>query len=577
MGPAREVESEELLQYAPTLALLPVEQFKLQVRVNATLGYGILEEDSGTHVAKWDLATNEVSLLDQNSQAQLSQEVLAASETYVVFSEYDDDLQTHKVVAYQSETQTSKVLLQMENQDEPVVLRASVHGNEVMIEGALNTKKEAQLLHYDLEANQANWIDKRDTSLPVYFQEHWYYIAYENNASKLIEYNVQNNAKGVVVENSGREGTWNEVISDGTQLLVALQKDDTTQLYALNREALKLEYMWEGPQMSDFQLAHDYLAFTSANNQQVLYDLLNDQYYLLGNIPFWLDATGVLFEQAGSNGEKGVVNAQSVLRYKPFVERNASTKDAITPFELQVAIDRLVATAFSASEQPRLSIGLVRPSDGVQYMWNETTMYKTASTIKVPINLYVYELAQQDPSLLQKRLTYQSYHYEGGTGILQYQAVGNTYTVQELLTYSIVYSDNVATNMLILHFFESGMNLGKELTPYFGDAGYSNQTSNTLHKLQALEYLYTHQEAYATLLQDLKQTDFDFFLPTELPTEVEVAHKIGLFGTTIHDIGIVYGKEPYLISLSMDNLDNQDARMSKLSKDLYELMEKTTH
>ena len=80
---------------------------------------------------------------------------------------------------------------------------------------------------------------------------------------------------------------------------------------------------------------------------------------------------------------------------------------------------------------------------------NEDTVFHAASTFKVPVNLYLFQQITEGKINPQKKLIYKAKHYEGGTGILQYKKYGSSYTIQELAKYSIVYSDNVATNMLL--------------------------------------------------------------------------------------------------------------------------------
>ena len=76
-------------------------------------------------------------------------------------------------------------------------------------------------------------------------------------------------------------------------------------------------------------------------------------------------------------------------------------------------------------------------------------VYVAASTIKLPLILYVYELAAQGQIDLNKKLTYTPEYYAQGTGILQGNPVGGQYTIRELSRLSIEYSDNVAWKMLL--------------------------------------------------------------------------------------------------------------------------------
>ncbi len=53
---------------------------------------------------------------------------------------------------------------------------------------------------------------------------------------------------------------------------------------------------------------------------------------------------------------------------------------------------------------------------------------------------------EADPA---QKLVYRKEHYEGGTGRLQHSPPGTSYTIEILSKYSILYSDNIATNILL--------------------------------------------------------------------------------------------------------------------------------
>ncbi|MCL4439193.1 MAG: class A beta-lactamase-related serine hydrolase, partial [Firmicutes bacterium] len=75
-------------------------------------------------------------------------------------------------------------------------------------------------------------------------------------------------------------------------------------------------------------------------------------------------------------------------------------------------------------------------------------VYDAASTIKMPLVLYLYELAAQGKVDLNTRLTYTPQYYEQGSGIIQGQPFGSQYSLQELARLAIENSDNVAWHMI---------------------------------------------------------------------------------------------------------------------------------
>lgn len=239
-------------------------------------------------------------------------------------------------------------------------------------------------------------------------------------------------------------------------------------------------------------------------------------------------------------------------------------------------INQLLNDSFSEDELQRLSLSLVIPEYEFVYDFNAMLEYLNASTIKVPLNMYIYELALNDPSILTSQLEYTIDHYEEGSGIMQDSELGTYFTIQTLLTNSIRYSDNIATNML-LDAFISDLTRCTELVPYFGDANYVEWLSTSQNKIQALTYLYNHQEQFTTLLHDMEATVNRSRIPQYLPDLVVVANKTGDINATIHDYALVFDNQSvhYLITLSMDYIEDGDHRMALLSRYIYDIIQES--
>lgn len=114
----------------------------------------------------------------------------------------------------------------------------------------------------------------------------------------------------------------------------------------------------------------------------------------------------------------------------------------------------------------------------------------------------------------------------------------------------------------------------KELISYFDNADYENWLSNSLNKIHSLKYLYSNQDQYPTLIKDMKESIYHTRVPSLLPENLEVALKTGDINATVHDMAIVFDKDniDYLITISMDSISNNDEKMAKLSKDIYNLI-----
>lgn len=240
--------------------------------------------------------------------------------------------------------------------------------------------------------------------------------------------------------------------------------------------------------------------------------------------------------------------------------------------ELTNNIKDILKNSFDENELNQLSLAINIPKYNYDYSYNDSLQLHNASTIKVPLNLYIYDLAKDNPKILDKKIKYLPQHYEEGSGIMQAEKYYTSFDVQTLLTNSIKYSDNIATNMLFDEFIKSDSY--KELIPYFDNADYENWLSNSLNKIHSLKYLYSNQDQYPTLIKDMKESIYRTRVPSLLPENLEVALKTGDINATVHDMAIVFDKDniDYLITISMDSISNDDEKMAKLSKDIYNLI-----
>jgi beta-lactamase class A len=87
-------------------------------------------------------------------------------------------------------------------------------------------------------------------------------------------------------------------------------------------------------------------------------------------------------------------------------------------------------------------------SSGEEFKINSASAKRAASTIKLPLALYVMELASDKKINLNEKLIYKSHHYYGGSGVIQHQKVGTKHTIRDLVKKAMVHSDNIAFVML---------------------------------------------------------------------------------------------------------------------------------
>lgn len=233
-----------------------------------------------------------------------------------------------------------------------------------------------------------------------------------------------------------------------------------------------------------------------------------------------------------------------------------------------------------------LSVYLRNLDEGTWVGINEDETFTAASLAKVPILLTFFMKAQQDPSILNKKITYET---EMDAAVHQAIVpkdrlqVGSIYTVEELLHHMIAYSDN--TPVLLL---------SNEIDDKFYEKTFSDlqlpimrRTSKEYH-LSAKSYAscfrilysasYLNKDLSEKALNLLTEADFRDGLVAGVPKDIPIAHKFGerdawIEGVQLHDCGIVYYPgSPYLICVMTKGWDLETLKkeIKDISKIVYE-------
>lgn len=226
---------------------------------------------------------------------------------------------------------------------------------------------------------------------------------------------------------------------------------------------------------------------------------------------------------------------------------------------------------------------------------NSDQVFYLASLLKVPLAVAYYKFAEVEPLVLKDKIT-----YDGGINEYPLQkippshklVVGTTYTIEELISRSIIYSDNTAAQILIRRippeFLENVQSsLGMQIEKTEGekeDLVTARTYANVFRILYNSSYL---SRGYSNeLLETLTKSEFQQGAPALLPKETIVAHKFGertlvdqksgsTLSSQLHDCGIVYGQnDPYTFCILTEGKDYQaltDA-IQKISLTIYETL-----
>lgn len=210
---------------------------------------------------------------------------------------------------------------------------------------------------------------------------------------------------------------------------------------------------------------------------------------------------------------------------------------------------------------------------------NENKVFDAASTVKVPVNLYLYNRIVQNKVNPSKTLIYTEGDYEEGTGSIQNEDFGKKFSIRELSRLSIVESDNVAVNMLMRYLGRNNILKYMETIVHHSiDKKRNAATAKdmALYLKALLEFKENNPEEGAELLDYLKNTEFNDRIPLYLPEDIPVAHKIGTQVQAVHDVGIIFAEKPYILSVMSGQVDEEMAPevIARISRMVYDYEQK---
>jgi beta-lactamase class A len=221
-------------------------------------------------------------------------------------------------------------------------------------------------------------------------------------------------------------------------------------------------------------------------------------------------------------------------------------------------------------------------NNGPWFGVNEKEGFLPASLLKVPLMMNAFKQAMDDPAFLSRQVTWQGETLNEGYYKVKNELENNhTYSIDEVLSHLIRYSDNNATyvlnyaidtSTLVASFYDLGI-----APPNQADYAISARTYGSFFRI-LYNSTFLNKEYSEKALRLLSETVFDQGLVAGVPKSIKVAHKFGerpVDATTdqLHDCGIIYypGK-PYLLCVmtrgrDFDRLASVIAQVSKMVYD----------
>jgi beta-lactamase class A len=188
------------------------------------------------------------------------------------------------------------------------------------------------------------------------------------------------------------------------------------------------------------------------------------------------------------------------------------------------------------------------PYSGEYASRNADRRFVAASLSKLYALLTLYKAAGRGEVNLKDKITMRpSDVWAYGTGVLYRYPVGHTMTLRECARFMIKESDNTAELMLNRYLGEERIEAELHRIGAYSTSYWRPNTTTPNDVLVVLKAIadpsYTSPRLSAEMLALMTNTSFEDRLPEPLPEETRVAHKIGSYGDTFSDAGIVFPEQ----------------------------------
>jgi len=261
--------------------------------------------------------------------------------------------------------------------------------------------------------------------------------------------------------------------------------------------------------------------------------------------------------------------------------------------DIQKTLNTYINKVIAGNSTVKASVYFRDLNNGPWFGINENDDFAPSSLLKTPVMMAYYKLAEIEPSILTKKITYT----QDPPGLIpqNFKPVhpmvkGNTYTIDELIEKMISESDNVALWYLMQNIDN---NLIDKVTIDLGITTATDNTPTNFMKVKEYSTLFrvlynsTYLNSFYSekALAVLSSSDFSDGLVKPLPKNIIIAHKFGERDISndvyqLHDCGIVYyPKRPYLICVMTKGPDFNDLKttIQQISKKVYDIYSQKYH
>ena len=263
----------------------------------------------------------------------------------------------------------------------------------------------------------------------------------------------------------------------------------------------------------------------------------------------------------------------------PLLECSYQETGTLETKSIQKRIENIIEENKNQKNISHVSVYVHDLINGTWVGINEKENFSPASLLKVPLMIAFLKQAEYDESILTKKIKVT----EKPLGALDQSfipfksvEINKEYTIEELISYMITYSDNQAANTLL------GVIDQNFLNQLFLDIGITPPSmKNPENYMAVIDYAsffeilynasYLNKEMSEKALNILTKTGFQRGIIAGLPMDIKVAHKFGERTTNnynqLHDCGIIYKpNHPFLLCVMTRG--NDLAKMAFVIKDI---------
>lgn len=276
----------------------------------------------------------------------------------------------------------------------------------------------------------------------------------------------------------------------------------------------------------------------------------------------------------------------------PLLECNNYQPSGPAYYEMERDLHQIVDSASTDKKIKTVSVYFRDLNNGPWLGINEKEKFSPASLLKVPLMIAYLKLAEDQPVILQKKLTVKNHREnilsQNITPLAQV-TVGQEYAVIDLLGYMIKYSDNAAANTLLENLPPEDLSRTyTDLKLQIPGEGGTENFMTVVDYASFFRILYNSSYLNRTMsekaLEILTTSAFTKGLTAGLPDTIEVAHKFGerKIGEEkqLHDCGIIYLKNNnYLLCVMTrgNDFETMEKTIASISKQVFAAINKFTN